>query len=192
MPKNINYKLSIQQMISIIRNGLNMTPVPKNITIVGAGLAGLVAGSLLKAAGHYVTILEATNNVGGRVCTLSSPFSHGLYLNVGPMRIPDTHFLTLEYINKFGLTVNLFINRTPLDILYINGMKTRLNIFESNPGILNFPVKPNESGKGAEELLNLAIQPIMNFINKDPARNWALIEKEFKNYSLGLFLKSYH
>jgi monoamine oxidase len=192
MPENINHGLSIQQMISIIRNGLKKAPVPKNITIVGAGLAGLVAASLLKAAGHYVTILEATNNVGGRVCTLRSPFSHGLYLNAGPMRIPDSHFLTLEYINKFGLTVNLFINRTPLDILYLDGIKTRLNIFESNPGILNFPVKPNESGKGAEELLNLAIQPIINFIKKDPARNWALVEKEFNEYSLGLFLKSYH
>jgi monoamine oxidase len=192
MPKNIHGKLTTPQMISMIRNGLQKTQTPKNITVVGAGLAGLVAASLLKQAGHNVTILESTNCVGGRINTIRSPFTNGLYLNIGPMRIPDHHFLTLEYINKFGLAVNLFINQTPLDILYLNGIKTRFNIFEKNPGMLNFPVYPKESGKGAEELLNLAIEPIFDFINKDPVKNWALIEKEFQSYSLGLFLKSYH
>lgn len=192
MPDNKYNKLTKQQMLSIIQNGLMKSKVPKNITIVGAGLAGLVAASLLKEAGHNVIILEATNHVGGRVYTIRSPFSNGLYLNAGPMRIPDSHHLTLEYIKKFSLNINLFINRTPVDILYINGIKTRLNIFERYPDILNFPVAPNEKGKSAEELLNLSLQPIIDFINKDPMKNWDLIEKEFKDYSLGSFLKFYH
>ncbi|HJV16531.1 MAG TPA: flavin monoamine oxidase family protein [Bacillales bacterium] len=191
MPKNLYDTLTTPQMISMIRNGLQKTQTPKNITVVGAGLAGLVAASLLMQAGHYVTILESTNHVGGRAKTIRSSFSNGLYLNVGPMRIPDLHSLTLEYIHKFGLTVNRFINRTPLDILYLNGIKIHLNIFEKYPRILNYPVNQNELGKGAEELLNLAIQPIINFIDEDPIRNWALIEKEFKDYSLGFFLKTH-
>ncbi|MDN3015616.1 flavin monoamine oxidase family protein [Paenibacillus sp. BSR1-1] len=192
MPNSINHQLTTQQMISIIRNGLPKSPFPKTITIVGAGLAGLVAASLLKEAGHKVTIIEATNKVGGRAAAIRSPFSSGLYLNIGPMRIPDTHLLTLEYIHQFGLPVNQFINRTPTDILFLNGIKTRLDIFERNPGILNFPVDRNERGKSAEDLLNLAIQPIIDFINKNPVKNWPLIEKEFKDYSLGTFLSSYH
>ena len=192
MPENINGLLTIQQMISFIRNGLKKSTVPKRITIVGAGIAGLVAASLLKEAGHHVTILEANSLVGGRIYTIRDPFSNGLYLNAGPMRIPDTHLLTLEYIKKFSLPLNLFINRTTTDILYINGIRTRLNMYEQNPSILNFPVRPNERGKSAEELFNLAFQPIVNFIKKNPKRNWPLIAKEFKNSSLGSFLNSYH
>ncbi|GGB72149.1 flavin monoamine oxidase family protein [Fictibacillus barbaricus] len=192
MPNNLHYQLTTQQMIGIIRNGLKKSQVPKHITIVGAGLAGLVSASLLKEAGHKVTILEANNRMGGRAYTIRSPFTNGLYFNAGPMRIPDNHYLTLEYIKKFGLSVNPFINRTPMDILYLNGIKTRLNIFERYPGILNFPVAPNEKGKSAEELLNLAINPILDFIAQNPTNNWSLVEKEFKNYSLGSFLNSYH
>ena len=36
----------------------------------------------------------------------------------------------MEYIKKFNLPVNVFINRTPMDILYVNGVKTRLHEFE--------------------------------------------------------------
>ena len=58
-------------MLEVIRTGLDaQASRPKNILIVGAGMAGLVAGDLLKQAGHHITILEAQHRVGGSVNTL--------------------------------------------------------------------------------------------------------------------------
>ncbi|WP_142354795.1 flavin monoamine oxidase family protein [Bacillus vallismortis] len=183
--------LTNDDMVKIIRNGLNASHHPKHIIVVGAGLAGLVSASLLKNAGHRVTILEASGRVGGRVCTLRSPFTDGLYFNVGPMRIPNIHMLTLEYIKKFRLPTNVFINKSLMDIIYTNGIKTRLHLFERHPQILRYPVARNEQGKTAEELLLSVLQPILHFIYQNPARNWLIVEKQYKNDSLSSFLGTY-
>ncbi|MDQ0199408.1 monoamine oxidase [Neobacillus ginsengisoli] len=98
--------LSTEQMLSTIRNGIGLSQIPKKIIVVGAGMSGLVSASLLKDAGHEVTILEATQRVGGRIYTMRAPFMDDMYLDVGAMRIPNTHYLALEYIKKFGLHAN--------------------------------------------------------------------------------------
>ncbi|MBU8729672.1 flavin monoamine oxidase family protein [Cytobacillus oceanisediminis] len=184
-------ELTNDQMLNVIHHGLPKTQSPKHIIIVGAGMAGLVAGSLLKESGHKITILEANDRIGGRVYTMRSPFSKGLFFNGGPMRIPHIHSLTLSYIKKFKLPINVFINRTPMDLLYANGIKTRLEVFERYPGILNFPIHPNERGKSAETLLLTAVQPFIDFVSTDPARNWAILESQYKKYSFGYILNLY-
>jgi monoamine oxidase len=68
----------------------------KRVIIVGAGMAGLVAGYELANAGHDPVILEAQNRVGGRIYTLRR-FAPGLYAEAGAMRIPRVHDLTLGY-----------------------------------------------------------------------------------------------
>lgn len=68
---------------------------PRDVVVIGGGLAGLVAAFELKRQGHRPIVLEAQNRVGGRIYTLRS-FAPGLYAEAGGMRIPRAHDLTLE------------------------------------------------------------------------------------------------
>ena len=80
----------------------------KKVLILGAGMAGLVAGLELSRSGHDITILEARRRPGGRVHTLHEPFSDGLYAEAGAARIPDEHDLTLKYVKVFDLPLDPF------------------------------------------------------------------------------------
>ncbi|RAL24051.1 flavin monoamine oxidase family protein [Thermoflavimicrobium daqui] len=182
-------RLTPSQMISIIRSGLKKTKTPKKIMIIGAGMSGLVAASLLKKTGHHVRILEASERVGGRIFTLRSPFTQGEYLEAGAMRIPNIHFLTLEYIKKFNLPLNRFINTTPNDLIYVNGINTRQKVYEKNPDILRYPVTRREKGKTAEELVRLALQPIFKQIRQHPRNDLNQIIRAFDKYSMDIFLR---
>ncbi len=180
-------QLSPEEMLSIIRNGLGISQVQKKIIVVGAGMSGLVAASLLKDAGHDVTVLEATQRVGGRIFTMREPFMDDLYLDVGAMRIPHIHPLVLEYIKKFRLKVNEFRNTTPQDLIFANGIKTNRTAYKKNPDMLGYPVAPHEKGKTAEELLMMAIKPVADFINQNPAQNWNTVVREFDRYPMSFF-----
>ncbi|WP_044641972.1 flavin monoamine oxidase family protein [Risungbinella massiliensis] len=180
-------KLSEQEMLSIIDQGLPTTKNPEHILIIGAGIAGLVAGSLLLQAGHQVTILEASNRVGGRILTLREPFTDEHYFNAGAMRIPSKHYLTLAYIEKFGLPLTRFINSTPQDRIYVRGVHTTRQEYERNPDILGFPVAPHERGKTADQLFEEATKSIPEFRkNPDVLRE---LQEKYSKYSLDNFLR---
>jgi monoamine oxidase len=80
----------------------------KKVLILGAGMAGLVAGYELSKLGHDVTLLEARTRPGGRVFTLREPFADGLYAEAGAARVRDNHNLTLKYIKAFNLPLEPF------------------------------------------------------------------------------------
>ena len=113
-----NEDLKRKYLDVLIDNGLPDAANPKRVLIVGAGIAGLVAGQLLKQAGHDVIIIEANaNRVGGRIKTFhadaqaSPPFvDPRLYAEAGAMRLPSFHPLTLALVDKLGLARRLFYN----------------------------------------------------------------------------------
>jgi monoamine oxidase len=77
----------------------------KRITIIGAGIAGLVAAYELEQLGHRVEVLEGSRRIGGRIHThrfRSGPA--GPLVELGAMRIPTKHRNVMRYIAKLGLS----------------------------------------------------------------------------------------
>jgi monoamine oxidase len=175
-------------LLPFIRNGLKIAARSKKILIAGAGMAGLVAASLLKQAGHHVTILEGNNRIGGRVFTVRQPFTQGNYLDMGAMRIPDNHVLTLEYIRRFKLPINKFINSTPCDVIYVNNVHTTRAYYEEHPDVLGFPVQEWEKGKTASELFLAAVKPFFDLYEKSTPEQQEELKKEYARYSMEEYL----
>ena len=92
------YNTEMDEALKVIDKGLKKTISPKQIIVVGAGMAGLVSASLLKAAGHDVKIFEANNRVGGRIETV---------------RMEDTGFKNQTH-NKPFLTIHLIFGNQNL------------------------------------------------------------------------------
>ncbi|MFJ5234756.1 flavin monoamine oxidase family protein [Kitasatospora sp. NPDC088391] len=79
---------------------------PREVVVVGAGVAGLVCARLLRAAGHRVRVLEANRSrVGGRVKTFRGEVWQDprLHAEAGAMRIPSSHVLTLALADHLGV-----------------------------------------------------------------------------------------
>ncbi|MGF1428230.1 flavin monoamine oxidase family protein [Kitasatospora sp. LaBMicrA B282] len=85
----------------------------RRVTVIGAGVAGLVAAWELERLGYRVTVLEADRRIGGRILTHRFGSGPGAPLvELGAMRIPDHHRLTLEYLDLLQLSERLTEFRT--------------------------------------------------------------------------------
>ncbi len=69
--------------------------------MVGAGLAGLTAARNLKAAGHSVVVLEASERVGGR--TLNHTFSDGTVVELGGQWVGPTQDRLYALARELGV-----------------------------------------------------------------------------------------
>jgi monoamine oxidase len=110
----------------------------KKVIILGAGIGGLTAAYELMRAGYKCQIIELTERPGGRnhtarrgtvlieknkkgqtlrqVCN----FDEGLYLNLGPGRLPYHHRRVLHYCQDLGVKLEVYI------------METMANLFQSD------------------------------------------------------------
>lgn len=110
----------------------------KKVVILGAGIAGLTAAYELTRANYTCQIIELNERAGGRnhsarrgtvlveknqkgetlkqVCN----FDEGLYLNLGPGRLPYHHRRVLYYCQELSVPLEVYV------------METMANLFQTN------------------------------------------------------------
>src|SRR6185369_2496503 len=110
----------------------------KKVIILGAGIGGLTAAYELTRAGYKCQVIELTERPGGRNHTARRgtvlieknkkgetlkqvcKFDEGLYLNLGPGRLPYHHRRVLHYCQDLGVKLEVYV------------METMANLFQSD------------------------------------------------------------
>ena len=92
----------------------------KQLTIVGAGWAGLAAAVAATQAGWHVQLFEASNMAGGRARRLQQSFA-GKPLDNGQHVLIGAYRDTLTLMRTVGLNPNTLLQRLPLDLRFSDG-----------------------------------------------------------------------
>ena len=101
------------------------------VVVLGAGIGGLVSAYELKRLGYEVTLLEARERPGGRNWSgrkgtviefvdgtkQTIDWEEGNYQNLGPARLPSTHWTMLGYCRELGVALEVEINTTRSSLL---------------------------------------------------------------------------
>jgi monoamine oxidase len=122
----VTLSASSLRALASARRDLERRGAPKKVLVIGAGLAGLSAAYELTQAGHDVTVLEARTRPGGRVHTLRDPFAEGLYAEAGATRVPNHHHFTVEYAERFGLTLDPFEPPDLPSVYHVRGKRIQV------------------------------------------------------------------
>ena len=118
------------------RPQLTGKPAKNRVIVLGAGVSGLVTAYELGKLGYDVRVLEARERVGGLNWTVrrgaehaeigggekqTCTFDEGLYVNVGPWRIPFTHTGVLNYCREVGVPMEMFVNEAENSYFFYEG-----------------------------------------------------------------------
>jgi monoamine oxidase len=172
-------------LLETLNAGLPATDVPrKHVVIVGAGMAGLTAGLLLKEAGHRVSLVEARNRLGGRVYTYRG-FAGKMYGEFGAMRFPAHHHLGQWLINeRFKLPTTNFPMYDEDTFIHLEGVRVRRSEFGTES--FNFGLPDAERGILPADLLKNAMSPLTDLMAQPDG--WQQIIERYDGYSLLSFL----
>jgi monoamine oxidase len=98
----------------------------QRVTVIGAGFAGLTAACFLREAGFDVTVLEARQDVGGRVSSRTD-ICPGRIIEAGAELIGANHPMWLSLANRLGLGLSVLTSEDEFTAaslampLYLNG-----------------------------------------------------------------------
>ncbi|XP_075769748.1 L-amino-acid oxidase-like isoform X2 [Pelodiscus sinensis] len=145
-----------EELVKLAKNGLK-GECSKKVVIVGAGIGGLTAAKLLKDAGCQITILEASNRVGGRILTHRED---DWYAELGAMRLPRDHRIVHEFIHQYKLPLSPFYGSNDNTWYLVNNVRARHIDVEQDPDVLEYPVLPSEKGKSATALYNQTLDTV--------------------------------
>ena len=177
------------ELVKIVQQGLPKNNSPsKNIIILGAGISGLVAASELLAAGHNVTIIEASQRVGGRIRTLREPFSPGQYSEAGAMRVPQSHLLVKAYAERFALEMRPFQSFNPKAWFCSHSHRIRLGDIVSGEVPSDFPLDKSERDSSLQKLWEDLIAPYRQQVIDNPD-SWTEIREKLQSISLREFMQ---
>lgn len=141
----------------------------KSVVILGAGIGGLTAAYELTRANYGCQIIELTERAGGRnhtarrgtvikevnqdgveteqVCN----FDEGLYLNMGPGRLPYHHRRVLHYCQELDVALEVYV------------METMANLFQTDKG---FGGKPQIRRRIANDMQGYIAEMLAKAVNQ--------------------------
>ncbi|XP_031734289.1 L-amino-acid oxidase-like [Anarrhichthys ocellatus] len=149
------------ELLDMVVKGLPASKAPRHVAVIGGGIAGLTAAKFLEDAGHKVTIIEASNRIGGRVETFRDS-REGWYAEVGAMRIPSFHKILLSFASKLQISLNPFIQNDVNTYYFINGVRQKTGAVGNNPNVLNYSLNEGERGKSAAQLFSQALWKVQD------------------------------
>jgi monoamine oxidase len=105
------------------------------VLIIGAGIAGLIAGYRLRQAGVPIRIVEAQNRVGGRMYSLRNFFADGQVCELGGELIDTNHVRIQALAQELGITLDDLSADDPnvaRETFYFDGaLRTERNVVEA-------------------------------------------------------------
>lgn len=151
-----------------------------NVVAVGAGMGSLYTLWRLNQDAQKPgteAVFERTHHVGGRVHTAPVDGA-GWPLDVGAMRwAPTEHTLVNGLAEHFNIPAHEFVVGGDNNLQYFRGTRLTNQQVAQNPSLLPFHLRPEEQGKTANELLEMAIGAVIpNFKDLDAA-GWEAAKK---------------
>ncbi|AYV84722.1 MAG: hypothetical protein Hyperionvirus35_18 [Hyperionvirus sp.] len=117
-----------KKRINDVLNATSIEPDTKSVCIIGAGFGGLMCGWTLSKLGFSITIIEATDTIGGRVQTMRNKKNKRL-IETGAEFIGLVHTLWIYLSKYFDLGLNLV---TPEEFYTCQGCYLPININGKN------------------------------------------------------------